>query len=132
MRPRAIRWFEYLLLPALALDLINNVTAWHRVPNNPFEAPYWAELLICAIPSLIGLIFWYFISRRGSQFARWFFVILVTLASFGFVAMITERGTTNLAIVLAAFSELLKFGAMICLFVPDARAWFEKDAGPTP
>ena len=132
MKPKAIFWFEGLLLPAIVIDLINNMVSFDPGTTNPFAVPRWVALLLFAVPSLIGLLFWYFIARRRSVVARWLFVGLVSLGALGFVATLSRPylGTTMWAV--AAFNELLKIGAAVCLLLPSAGPWFGKRARPVP
>jgi hypothetical protein len=130
MLPSAIVRFERLLLPALAIDLLNTMTAVHPDPANPFAASRAVLLLLYAVPSLIGLACWYFAARRGSDFARWAFVALLAMEILVFIDALAENGFSGRPWILASFAGLLKLGAAACLFLPGAHPWFDRGTGP--
>jgi len=128
MRPKAILWFERLLLPALAIDLINNIVSLHPDPTNPFMAPRWFLFALFAMPSLIGLTFWYFIALRGSSLARGLFLALLCLGLVGLIVAFLDPGRRQTLWAVVLLSELLKTGAAACLFLPGTNTWFERGA----
>jgi hypothetical protein len=130
MRPKAIRWFEYLLFTAIAIDLVNNLASWstlsaHIVAKGGTPNPAIMLLLALASPAL-GVAFWYLIARRGSNAARWIVTVLVVLGTIGF-ALTSARALTGTSLpmfVIAAFAELLKLAAVGLLFTTGAARWF--------
>lgn len=136
MRPAAIQRFERLLLLALAIDLINNLTAWNQttanlsargLPSSPVLV-----FAISTLPAVIGLILLYFIARRKSNSARWITTILVVLGTVGFAAT-AFKGTGSVLrplFIVAAVAELLKLAAVVCLFTASATAWFARKQRP--
>lgn len=77
------------------------------------------------------LIFWFFIYRRGSNIAKWIFVILTVL----FVALLPSGLREALVVgkVYAAtdvFAFALQIVAMAMLFRPDASVWLKGKGAP--
>ncbi|WP_404710335.1 hypothetical protein [Sphingomonas sp. MMS24-J13] len=136
MRPAPILWFERLMLLALAIDLLNNLAAWHGfaaglaargLTPNPIVV-----FLLCIASPALGLVLWYFVTRRASVVARWIVTILVLLGTLGFIATALRNpgafGQTTFLV--AALAELLKLAAIACLFQPAAAGWFARRGPP--
>ena len=121
--------FERVLLAALAIDLVNNLLSWTAiaealpgagVPPHPLLA-----LALAFVPSLFGLMFWYFIVRRRSRVAKWLLTLFVALGTLGFAAILAREGDLagHPMLILAGLSELLKSYSASRLFTAEARAW---------
>lgn len=134
MKPRPIRWFEILLLVAIAIDLVNNLLLLPRMRGTTGTevSAVWPILFIlnALLPAALGLLFWYLVVRHRSNIARWVMALLVAAATIGFLILMAGAGpeSRNPAMLVAAFSEMLKIAAVALLFHRDARGWFA--AGP--
>ena len=134
MRPKAIVWFERVLLAALAIDLVNNLLSWTSIaealpdagaPPHPLLA-----LVLAFVPTLVGLLFWYFIMRRRNRVAKWLLAVFVAIGTIGFVVLLvrTRHMGVDLMVILGCLSEVMKLFAVGCLFTREASAWLA--AGP--
>ena len=129
MRPRAIVWFERVLLAALAIDLVNNLLAWstlsERVAGEGAAASPTLLLGLAIAPPLVGLVFWYFIARRRSRVAKWLLAAFVALGVAGFALVLARSGDVGAdpMVILAGVSELMKVVAVACLFTREASDW---------
>jgi uncharacterized membrane protein len=118
------------LLPALAIDALNNSAEVYYNPDIALLAlPMVISVLLCAVPALIGLAFGYFIARRGSNIARWLLVLLLCLGVTTLVVNSPGRSHLRTIWIVTILTELLKIGAVICLFLPDANRWFARESG---
>lgn len=136
MRPTSVAWFERLLLSALAVDLINNLMSWYR-PAADLSARGLASNSLVALgfsilPPALGLVLWYFVTRRASNVARWVTTIFVIFGTIGFVvtACSVNGAISRSMFVVAAMAELLKLAAVFCLFAASAAAWFDRQHRP--
>ena len=138
MRPKAIIWFERALLAALAIDLANNLLSWDQI-----EARLWASgvepstaavSILAVFPILIGLLFWYFIARRGSVVAKWVMTLFVAIGVIGFAVMLARSGdfAGEPTVWLAIVSEAMKVFAVTRLFTREAVGWFSASAQGSP
>jgi hypothetical protein len=126
-RPASIRTFERLFYLGLATAALN---AWTQAANaDPLAYRDWsgprAILLSLAINTGLNLLVLWLIAYRGSNAARWIFIILVALGGLGIVAQIghaLDYGALSLALTFAQL--LLCVVEIVLLFRPDARDWF--------
>lgn len=134
-RPRSIIWFERLFLAAMLFGLMNSANNWPRiraqmaaVPNGGV-LPDWFLPVMTAIGIGINLLLWYFIARRRSVVAKWILTVLMAFGAFGMLGMYqnVQRGVMAPdTAVLSALLFLLQIVAVIFLFRPDARLWFDR------
>ena len=135
-RPRSIRWFGWSFLGSLALSLLSVVILWPQLVavtgaaqgvNRLGEGAVQAIVAIGAVlPVLIGLLLWYFVTQRRSMVARWLTVLTLAYAIYKTATGLTFASSpAPLTTVCAAASLLLEIVALVMLFMPDARAWFD-------
>ncbi|MCW6530697.1 hypothetical protein NED98_10600 [Sphingomonas sp. MMSM20] len=136
MRPKAIRWFERFLLAALLVDLANNISSRSAIAaSKSARAFLYNEItisIVSIIPVAVGIFFWFLISKKRSNVARWILTTLVVCGILGFAATFLQN--TNIAsqrmFFIAAMAELLKIVAVACLFFPEASGWFAREQRP--
>ena len=131
MRPPSIRLFEKLYLLTIVLGLValafswNSMTGFAQARAGRDAA---SGLLIAAavLGVLIPLLLLYFIARRGSNVAKWIFVVLSAFSVLSFVAGIANPELPKDALFLLNVVSLgLTLYCAWLLFRPDARAWLE-------
>ncbi|PXA83306.1 hypothetical protein DMC47_43935 [Nostoc sp. 3335mG] len=144
MRPRSIVLFERLYWLNIAIAAVALVWTYGRIGRfaaaMPPDAPAFARSMMSvtivggAVVAIgIKLLIWFFIARRGSNTARWIFVIFFVLALAGVVQMIGlyQRGAMPPVSLGVWVSDiLLRIACLWLLFRPDAAAWFRGERAP--
>lgn len=127
MRPTSIIWFERLFLAAIGLGAINSAVSFKAIEEMTGGQAGGTSLLIVSIGFSIGiyLLFWYWIARCASNVAKWLLTVLVIL-SIASVAFSIAVGSYpgGFAGILGAIVWLMHLASVLCLFRPDATAWF--------
>ena len=129
MRPKSIVMFERVLLAALAIDLVNNLMNWEMISESLTDSwipPSSVMVLgVALLPVIVGLIFWYFITRRRSRVAKWLMTLFVAIGVMGFVMTLMRVGSGALTplVILAGISEAMKVFAVSRLFTREAEDW---------
>jgi hypothetical protein len=135
MRPNSIRWFDRLFLSSLAIGLVNSALAYQRA-REAIAGDSSSHLLQAAnggaaATVLVGLLMWFFISRRASRILRNFFTLFYILGLLAMPLVLRSAAMTSpLDLALILIVTLLQAGAVYCLFRPDARAWFAARGKP--
>ena len=136
MRPKSIVLFERVLLAALAIDLVNNLMNWSMISERLTDSwipPSSVMVLgVALLPVIVGLIFWYFITRRRSRVAKWLMTLFVAIGVMGFVMTLMQAGDEALSplVILAGISEAMKVFAVSRLFTREAKEWLgQRPAG---
>jgi hypothetical protein len=124
-RPLSIRRFERLFYFGLATGVLNDwVLATNTDPQVRHLQP--ANVLMdLAFTTAVNLLLLWLIAYRGSNPARWVFIVLVAFGAIVMVAhasLALDYGDLSLALTLAQF--LLCAMEIFLLFRPDSRAWF--------
>ncbi len=77
--------------------------------------------------ALISIAFWYAIARRASKIAKWIYVVWMGLGSISTIMSLSDPiGFRGAALVASLVSTALTIASIICLFRPDAVAWFAR------
>jgi hypothetical protein len=133
-RPQSIVWFERLYLGAMAIGILNSIVNWsamqERIAATPNSAmlPSWFVPATMAIGALITLVLWYFVARRGSVVSKWIVTVLFVVGLIGVPTVITGVSSGLITPLQAAFSLVtfvMNAAAVVMLFRPDAKPWFE-------
>jgi len=133
MRPRPILWFEGAVLLAAAIDLINNVIAFPMLRRGlamrGFVLGEPAMVASVLLTPLLCVILWYCIARRGSVLGKWLMAAYVAGSVVLFVRQmaITPPVSLNPMLIAAVAAQLLRLGAVMCLFLPSAQPWFREE-----
>ena len=132
MRLRSIILFERLLILAIAIDLVVNLSSWSAFPAQlavrGLPASPEIILALCLLSPALGALFVILVARRASNIARWILTVLVALGALGFVAVLATNPAAAATPLFAAtaLSELLKVAAVTRLFTADAVPWFHR------
>lgn len=136
MRPQSIVQFERLYIFGIVLSLAASVwTFGHSANLLPADAPPgmvaalpWVAGFGIVIGLAINLCLLFFIAHKGSEVAKWIFIILFALGVAGLL-----RGLSPSAMALPPGPRLLSLLHVIIqgvcvwfLFRPDARPWFRR------
>lgn len=142
-QPKSIERFEQLFFLGLVIGLAMQILNWNKSVEAMQVSPVTAQLGIpfllgtMAVGLAISLSLWFFIARRGSEVAKWIYVVLTALALLGIVAtallpraqgmpapdLITQIGRVAVT--------LINLVSIWFLFQPDTRPWFNKGVDPT-
>jgi hypothetical protein len=134
MRPQSIILFERIYLATVAIGVVTGIWSWL----------HWSELMPPGMPAAmagimpvimgvslafgigIDLLLWYFIARRGSNVAKWIFILFFALAILGVV-----RGLFVTSVHISVFRHLISVIELsmqaVCVwlvFRPDTTRWF--------
>jgi hypothetical protein len=131
-RPRSIIYFERLFLGMIGVSVLRWTYSWLQRPLlDPLPERVAGELryqmVIFSISTLIHLLLWFLVARRGSAAAKWILVALAAINLIGVAMQFYGRALafdTNASLALLAFT--LYYLAVGCLFRPDAKAWFDR------
>ena len=92
-----------------------------------------AEIGGAVVYVLLGLLFWYFIARRGNNVFKWIWVVLAVL---GILASLGNLGATFAFSVIGGILALavLAIGVVniVLVFLPASRPWFSGGAKAGP
>lgn len=135
MRPISIVWFERIYLFSLVLGLLSTFINWSVIMTAAQTATE-AKQLPSAIPAIsiviiassfgISLLIWYFISRRGSNVARWIFTVFFVLGLLALPSSLSNPLYGPGLVAMAMLNTVLQFVALVLLFRPDSREWFKR------
>jgi len=133
-RPKSITSFNRLNLAATLVGIANTLVHYGALRASAISkgaspaGPFLGILLLV----LSYLIFWFFIYRRGSNVAKWVFVVATAIS----VAMIPRSLGEVIAVgklyaVIDGIAFALQIAAMAMLFRVDSRAWLGRQ-GDSP
>jgi hypothetical protein len=126
-RPLSIVWFERFYVVGILLPTIFLIATWKETMNADGDdgaAIVSIALIFIGFTYVASFLFWYFIMRRRSRVARWVLAILTVLAAP--LSFIDPNGRAwDVWGVVEAAGVVVSLVAVICLFMPDARSWFD-------
>jgi len=142
-KPISILNFERCYIGAWVVGVLNTIFGWSAasavLANNPqvqragpgvVTAGLGLGLLFSA---LITFLLWYFIVRRHSVIAKWLVTAFFAFGALSFLTSLSKVAITpGLTLALGLLSLVLQGIAVVMLFRPDARAWFDEVSGPRP
>ena len=125
-QPKSIRLFNRLNLAATLVGISNILGHYGALRDSAISkgASPAGPLLGILLLLLSYLIFWFFIYRRGSNIAKWVFVVVTAVS----VAMIPLKLGETIAVgqfyaVIDGIAFVLQLAAMAMLFRVDAKVW---------
>ena len=136
MRPPSIVLFERVYLISIALSIVSSVLFFLHPPAIAFPPgtpPAVAQMMrflpvfSIAAALVIAFLFLYFIGRRGSDVARWIFIVFFALGLAGFVRQFGSHQPIVMPLALRAVGWLhllLQAACVWLLLRPDAKSWF--------
>ena len=125
MRPQSIKAFDMLFLGSLVLGLVNFFFAYDTTMAELEGTGMGATFMFAtlAVGYGINLLLWYFVSRKGSNVARWIFVVLTAI---GLVMVPFSLADIPMGqMVLTLIVTVMQIAAIYFLFQPDAKLFFE-------
>ncbi|SNS47218.1 hypothetical protein SAMN06295912_10769 [Sphingomonas laterariae] len=131
MRPQSIILFERLVLATIALGVLASAINWQRtlamIQQFGFGATFIVVVQACSVALMLLLL--YFVSRRGSEVAKWIYVVLVVIGGVNTLATFNTLLAMGGSGMIAPIQLVLQLIAIWLLFRPDSAAWFSRDAG---
>ena len=132
MRPTSIVWFERLcLIFMVSSEIYSRI---HLAPSSNLSgATSGTGLFIIKQISgpVILLLLLFFAARRGSNIAKWIWVVLIGFSLAGWVlvvllgfASVVAASMTSAAKGILLVNIVSQIASIIMLFRPDAKAWF--------
>jgi hypothetical protein len=83
---------------------------------------------------IVDLLLWFFIARRGSEVAKWIYIVLFAIAVVGVLRSLFGGGHVELpglVRILSFLRVLIEAACAWLLFRPDANAWFKGERTPS-
>ena len=125
MRPQSIIRFEQTFIATALVMAVHSVVNFSTLAARTLEVGASIAVLLIgyAFTAAIFFLFWFFISQRASNPAKW---TLVSLAAIGFLDLLRFVFAANVFGPVFAFSALIRL--MLCvavafLFCRDAVEW---------
>ncbi|MBB6424319.1 hypothetical protein [Sphingopyxis sp. JAI128] len=140
-RPPSIIWFERFFWGSILIGFLSAGFAWKDMAREierdaaMMSATTGLVFLgfVLAITVGISIAFWYFIARRGSNVAKWIYVVWTGLGSlWTLVSLFDPAAVRGAALVASLISTLLTLASIACLFRADAVAWLTGKAPVDP
>lgn len=123
VRPKSIANFEYLYLLAILVEVVHIALQWPLLSG---DGTALATRMI-SVALTLGLV--WLTARRRNKIAR-ILLTLVFVAALPMAAYIFQPGVPIASVIITATQVLLQAGALVLLFTPASRAWFEQGDGP--
>jgi hypothetical protein len=96
-------------------------------PQSTTSTSMVAVVIMLSFFASISIAFWYAIARRASKIAKWIYVIWMGLGSISTLTSLSDpTGFKGAALVASLVSTALTIASIVCLFRPDAVAWFAR------
>lgn len=134
MRPKAVVYFEWLILGTLALGIVQSYLEWDSLialagatQSNPAAFVLLTQALTIALIVALTLL----VSRWHSRVAMWISIVLfaIGIPSVFALAAHGRLAGTHFITVLQTFGQLVAYGL---LFTPEAWAWMKAGASSRP
>ena len=138
MRPQSIQMFEKLYLVSLIIGVLNFVVFFgdsmalleSELGGDTSGLGSGVMIGSFVVGMVISLTLWYFIARKGSNIAKWIFVVLTIWGLVGIPTALTMMDSPQMIVTLAITA--MQLVALFFLFRPDAKAWFSKEPPADP
>ena len=137
-RPPSIILFERLLWTSFAISVVTTYLAWNDMMAEiergaagiRSSTAIGITMFIFAVTLAILAALWYAIARRGSNVAKWIYVVLVALGTLQTIASLFEPNSlSTMWLGATLLATALSVGSAAVLFRADAVAWL---AGKPP
>ena len=135
MRPQSLVWFDRLYLGSLAVAMVSSAARFSDsqklLVKNGSTAVLGSSFLFITLGFswAINLLIWYFISRRGSNIARWIWTVMMGFSLLALPVSLMQYSSGMLTasrLITMALTYGLNIGAVYCTFRADAKPWFAK------
>ncbi len=138
MRPNSIIKFEQLFFVGLVLGAIaffmNFDAALAEIQSDPNVTALGmgsgALIGMYLFGLAINLLLWFFIARKGSDIAKWIYIVFFAIGLIGLPALFL--GGFDLTKILGLIGFAIQAFMIYLLFQPDAKSWFSKDDPSDP
>ena len=136
-KPDSIRKFDWLYLGSLAVGLLGLWLGWDSVMaqiNTELAAegvamesdiPTAAIIGGALIGVVISLILWMLISVFRIEFVKWILILFTAYSILSIVGGLAVGGF-DMVQISGIISTLMSIAAIVMLFRPDAKAWFDE------
>lgn len=134
-KPDSIIWFDRLFLGSMVLGALNFIFGWNALSAKITASPEFAAtgfgtgfiLVSAVIGMIINLIFWYFVSARGSKVAKWILTVFFAIGLLSIVNNLNNPlGPQGIQLVVTLIITVAQGAAIYMLFRPDSAAWFSR------
>jgi hypothetical protein len=131
-RPPSIILFERLLWTSFAISVVTTYLAWNDMmaeiergaAGMRSSTAIGITMFIFAVTLAILAALWYAIARRGSNVAKWIYVVLVALGTLQTIASLFEPNSlSTMWLGATLLATALSVGSAAVLFRSDAVAW---------
>lgn len=131
-RPPSIILFERLLWTSFAISVVTTYLAWNDMmaeiergaAGMRSSTAIGITVFIFAVTLAILAALWYAIARRGSNVAKWIYVVLVALGTLQTIASLFEPNSlSTMWLGATLLATALSVGSAAVLFRSDAVAW---------
>jgi hypothetical protein len=138
MRPQSIIMFERLFLASLVLGALSVVLNYQDRADLAANDPGMRQLGLGSgflfglviVSYAIYLLLWFLIARRASKAAKWILVVFTVLGVLSTLPALT--GPWDAVFVLSLVVYALEILAVVYLFRPDAKTWFDGSGQADP
>lgn len=87
------------------------------------------EIVVAVVYVLLGLVFWYFIARRGSHIFKWIWVVLAVLGILGSLANLGATfAFSAIGGIIGLVVMVIGVVNVVLIFLPASRPWFSGGA----
>lgn len=126
MRPKSIARFEALSLLSVGLAAVAAVLSWGgALPGGARQGAVGSAMIAATgLALILSLVLILLTSRKGSNVAKWLFVVLVAVSAAVTVPRLGTIGAEGLVGTVDVASVVLQLVAIYFLFTAEARAWF--------
>lgn len=146
-QPKSIERFEQLfflsMVISIGITILGLGTNATQMANSPIgSAAKFATIAVLVLSCAVWGLLWYLIARRGSEIAKWFYVVLiaieVVMTTGSMLLLKAMEGRPDIQIpkvdmttqIGQVASILVGVVSIWFLFRPDTRAWFNKGVDP--
>lgn len=131
-RPPSIILFERLFWSSILVSVVTTIVTWSNMAAE-FDreagagrsaGSFGVVFVILVISLAIVLALWYAIARRGSNVAKWIYVVLTAIGTLqALAALFGPAETGALSLAGSLLSTALSVASAAMLFRADAVAW---------
>jgi len=125
-------WFERLLWTSFAISVVTTFLAWNDMmaeiergaAGMRSSTAIGITVVILAVTLAILLALWFAIARRGSNVAKWIYVVLIALGTLQTIASLFQPNSlSGLWLGTTLLTTALSVASAAVLFRADAVAW---------
>ncbi|MGX7896228.1 hypothetical protein [Tsuneonella sp. HG222] len=138
MRPDSIRKFDLFYLGSIVVSLLISVLAYGAIMEQAEAQAAESGIAVgsglvigsIAVGTLISLLLWYLVSRKGFVIAKWVVVLFFAYSLVKLPSLFA--GGLGAVEALSLLGVIFQAAAVWYLFQPDAKAWFAGNRETAP